>query len=97
MTTYIILGSWTEQGIHHVKDSPKRLDKAKSDLKAMDGEFKAFYMIMGEHDFIAMIEAPDDAIAARFALMMGSSGAVRTRTLKAFPEEAFREIIKSLP
>jgi uncharacterized protein with GYD domain len=96
MTTYILLGSWTDHGIEHVTDSPKRLDKTKSILREMGGEVQAFYLTMGEYDFIMVIEAPDDAIAARFALMTGTLGFVRTTTLKAFPEAAFREIIKSM-
>ena len=34
--------------------------------------------------------------AARFTLLLGQLGTVRTRTLKAFPEAAYREIIHSL-
>ena len=36
------------------------------------------------------------ALAARFTLVLGQLGTVRTRTLKAFPEAAYREIINSL-
>ena len=96
MTTYIILGNWTDQGIRQVKESPKRLDAVKAALKAMGGEVKAFYMTMGDLDFVVIVEAPDDAVAARFALATGTQGSVRTKTLKAFPEAAYREIIKSL-
>jgi len=41
-------------------------------------------------------EAPDDATSARFALRLGMLGYVRTTTLKAFPEAAYREIIAHL-
>ena len=41
-------------------------------------------------------ETPDDAVAARFALVLNRSGAVRTKTLKAFPEAAYRQIVASL-
>ena len=53
-------------------------------------------MTMGQYDLIVIYEAPDDAIAARFTLMLGRLGNVRTKTLKAFPEQAYREIINSL-
>ena len=96
MTTYIMLGNWTEQGARHVKESPARLDAAKRLLNEMDGEFKAFYMTMGDHDIVAVYEAPDDAVAARFTLQLAQLGNIRTRTLKAFPEQAYREIIASL-
>lgn len=96
MTTYIMLATWTEQGMQHVKDSPRRLDLAKKALKEMDGEFKSFFLTMGDYDIVAVYEAPDDAVAARFNLQLGMLGNVRTRTLKAFPEAAYREIIASL-
>ncbi|MBZ0165112.1 MAG: GYD domain-containing protein [Notoacmeibacter sp.] len=96
MTTYISLVNWTELGVKNVRESPKRLDAAKKLLADMGGNFSAFYMTMGDFDMVAIYEAPDDAVAARFALQLGMQGTVRTRTLKAFPETAYREIIKSL-
>ena len=41
-------------------------------------------------------EAPDDATSARFSLRLGMLGYVRTTTLKACPEAAYREIINYL-
>ena len=96
MTTYVMLANWTEQGILKVKDSPNRLDAAKKALKDMSGEFKFFFLTMGDFDIVAIYEAPDDAVAARLSLQLGMQGNIRTRTLKAFPETAYREIIKSL-
>jgi uncharacterized protein with GYD domain len=96
VTTYIMLVNWTEQGIRNVRESPKRLDAAKKMLADMGGSFKEFYLTMGDHDMVAIYEAPDDAVAARFAVQLGMQGNVRTRTLKAFPEAAYREIINSV-
>jgi uncharacterized protein with GYD domain len=96
MTTYVMLASWTEQGMKSVKESPRRLDAAKRLLKDMGGEIKAFYLTMGDCDMVAVYEAPDDAVAARFTLQLGMLGSIHTRTLKAFPEAAYREIIGSL-
>ena len=96
MTTYIMLINWTEQGAKNLRDSPKRLDAAKKALEAMGGSFKDFYLTMGEYDMVAVCEAPDDAVAARFALLLGTAGNVRTRTLKAFPEAAYREIVATI-
>jgi uncharacterized protein with GYD domain len=60
------------------------------------GEFKLFFLTMGDYDIVAIYEAPDDAVAARFNLQLATMGNIRTRTLKAFPEAAYREIINSL-
>ena len=97
MTTYVMLANWTDQGVLKVKEfSPRRLDAAKKALKDMSGEFKHVFLTMGDYDIVAIYEAPDDAVAARFNLQIGMLGNIRTRTLKAFPEAAFREIINSL-
>ena len=96
MTTYVLLANWTEQGIRDIKDSPQRLDSAKKMLQDMGGSVKSFFLTMGDYDIVAIYEAPDDAIAARFSIQLGQLGDVRTRTLKAFPEAAYREIVASL-
>ncbi|MGA8759821.1 MAG: GYD domain-containing protein [Stellaceae bacterium] len=96
MSTYIMLANWTEQGAQKIKESPRRLDSAKKALADMGGEFKGFYMTMGGYDLVMIYDAPDDAVSARFTLVLGMLGTVRTRTLKAFPEAAYREIVASL-
>ena len=96
MATYVMLANWTDQGALKVKDSPRRLDAAKKLLKEMDGEFKQFFLTMGDYDMVGIYEAPDDTVAARFNLQIGMLGNVRTRTLKAFPEADYREVISSL-
>ncbi|HZY22614.1 MAG: GYD domain-containing protein [Microvirga sp.] len=96
MPTYVLLANWTEQGIRGVKESPRRLDTAKKALKDMGGEFKSVFLTLGDYDLVVIYEAPDDAVAARFNLQLGMLGNIRTRTMKAFPEAAYREIITSL-
>ena len=96
MSTYILLINWTDQGIRQVKDSAGRLDAAKRALKDEGGEFKQVFLTMGKHDLVAVCEAPDDAVAARFTMQLGMLGNVRTQTLKAFPEPAYRAMVASL-
>jgi uncharacterized protein with GYD domain len=62
----------------------------------MGREMKQFYMVMGDFDLVGICDAPDDAVMARYVLQFGGVGFVRTKTLKAFPETAYREIIRSL-
>jgi uncharacterized protein with GYD domain len=96
MAKYIALVDWTEQGIKGVKDSPKRLDAARALAKKFGCEMQDFYMTIGAHDMVAIMEAPDDEAMAKFALTLGSSGNVRTTTLKAFSEDAYRKIVGAL-
>jgi uncharacterized protein with GYD domain len=97
MPTYITLLRWTQQAIQHIKESPARLDQAREAIKAAGGELKAYYLTMGQYDGVAISEAPDDEAYARILLAIGSAGAVRTESLRAFPEEDYRKIITALP
>ena len=97
MPTSIILINWTEEGIKNVKDSPKRLDVAKAAFKAAGAELKEFYLVQGRYDMVVIAEGPDDETAAKLSLMLGSAGAIRTETLRAFTEEEYRKIIAELP
>jgi len=97
MSTYISLINFTEQGIRNIKDTPARQEAAKQLMRDLGGEIKAIYLTMGAYDMVAIIEAPSDAAAARFALTVGGLGNVRTTSLKAFTESEFRDIVQSLP
>jgi len=96
MPTYVMLANWTDQGVRSIDDSPKRVDSARRSLEEMGGGFRSLFMTMGDYDLIITYDAPDDAVSARFTLLLGKLGNVRTKTLKAFPDEAYRQIINSL-
>lgn len=95
MPSHIALLNWTQQGIQNLKDSPARLEQAKAATKAADGEIKSFYMTLGQYDMVAVIEAPDDALA-KVMLAIASQGGVRSQTLKAFTEDEYRSIVGAL-
>jgi uncharacterized protein with GYD domain len=97
MSTYIILVNYTQQGIEKIKDSPKRLEGVKMLLRRLGGELKDFYLCLGTYDLVIVLEAPEDEAVAKLVLSVGSLGYVRTTTLKAFPEQEYREIIQALP
>ena len=97
MPTYISLVNFTQQGIQNIKESPARLDAAKKAFKAMGGELKHFYLTLGRYDIVLIGEHPNDETAARAALATTSMGNVRTETFRAFTEEEYRKLIKSLP
>lgn len=96
MATYIMLMNWTDQGAKSVKDSPKRLDSARQVARKAGCELRDFYMVMGKHDMVAILEAPNDESAAKFTLSVAGTGNVRTTTMKAFSEAEYRNVMQSL-
>lgn len=97
MATYITLIRWTEKGIEKVKESPNRLDAAKKAFQSMGAELKEFYLVMGRYDIIIVSEVPDDETISKLALSIGSKGAIRTETFRAYTESEYRNIIADLP
>jgi uncharacterized protein with GYD domain len=47
----------------------------------------AQYALMGQYDFLNIIEAPDEKIMAKAAIMLAARGTMRTTTLQAISVE----------
>jgi uncharacterized protein with GYD domain len=84
MATYIVLGSFTDQGIRAVKDTTKRAEALHKLAKKVGVTVKEIYWTLGRYDVAAIIEAPDEASVTAFGLSIGALGNVRTQTLRAF-------------
>lgn len=97
MQKYISLIEYTQQGIENVKHSPDRLDAARQLAESMGANLQSYDLTFGRYDAVAVFEAPDDETAARFALRVGSEGAISTETMRAFPEEEFRDVVEGIP
>lgn len=97
MAIFIILGSFTQEGITKIKESPERFEAAKKVAESIGGEIKEFYYTMGHYDFVAITEAPSYEAMMKGLLIVGSTGAIRTETLQAIPMEKVADIIKDLP
>ncbi len=97
MPTYISLLRFTQKGIESIKEGPARLDRAKQAFRAAGGELKAFYLVTGRYDAVAISEMPNDEAVARVALANASGGNIRSETSRAFTEDEYRKIISSLP
>ena len=97
MATHIILVNYTQKGIESIKQSPDRLEASRVAFQTMDADIKAFYLTTGEFDMVIVAEVPDDITLAKLVLSIGSRGAVRTKTLRAYTESEYRQIIDAIP
>ena len=91
MATYLVLGHFTEQGMHKVKDTTKRAEAVREIARKCGATVKDLYWTLGQYDVALVLEAPDETSATAFGLSVGVLGNVRTQTLRAFtPEEMTR-------
>jgi uncharacterized protein with GYD domain len=96
MATYIVLASYTEQGIRSVKSTTKRAAEVAELAKRFGVTAKDFYWTLGSHDVVAIFEAPDDAAMTALGLSLGAMGNVRTETLRAFSKAEVDQILAKL-
>jgi uncharacterized protein with GYD domain len=96
MATYIVLTSFTEQGIRNVKDTTKRADAVRELAKKMGVTVKDLYWTIGKYDVVVTFEAPNDETMTALSLAIGSQGNVRTQTLRAFSRDEMSGIIGKL-
>ena len=93
MPTYIVLASFTDQGIRNIKDSPKRADAFKDMAKKSGATVKELFWTLGQYDIVTIVEAPDDVSMTALGLSTGKLGNVRTQTLRAFSAADIKSIL----
>jgi uncharacterized protein with GYD domain len=93
MATYIVLSTFTDQGIRSVKDTTKRADAVKETARKMGIETKSIYWTIGKYDVVATFEAPDDASITALSLALASAGNIRTQTMRAFTRDEVNGIL----
>jgi uncharacterized protein with GYD domain len=96
MPTYVVLMNWTDQGIRNVKDTIKRAEAFKSAVERSGGKMLDAYYTMGQHDFVATVELPNDESAMSILLALGERGNVHTTTLRAFSLSEAEKVVSKL-
>ena len=84
MATYLLLSKWTDLGRREVATMSDRATEVAKNLEEMGGKLLGNYLTMGRYDQVALIEAPDDEVAAKFAVFLAGRGYVITETLRCF-------------
>src|SRR5436190_10172032 len=93
MPTYIVLGTFTDQGIRAVKDTTKRAEAFRTAAKKAGVTIKDFYWTLGQYDLAFIAEAPDDAAMTAVGLSVGAVGNVRSQTLRAFTMSEMGQVL----
>ena len=75
----------TQEGRHLVNDNPEIVLHAAHSSDLPDVHCMGLYAVLGVHDFITILEAPDNEAAARFSLELGVKVGVEIQTVPAIP------------
>ena len=96
MPTYIVLGSFTDQGIRSIRDSLKREDAFRAQCEKVGAKVSDVYRTMGRYDLAAVVDAPDDLTLSALLYATGALGNIRTETLRAFTRQETEQAIAKM-
>ena len=84
---YAMLSTLGPDGWETLRQHPERILAVRSEVEALGLKVHAQYALMGQYDFLNLIEAPDEQTMAKAAIMLAARGTMRTTTLPAIPVE----------
>ncbi len=89
MATYILLSKVTTDGMQTLHSNPQRLKAADKEIEQLGCKVVAQYALLGEYDFLTIVEAPDNETAAHLSLDLGTHGTLEISTHAAVDIDAF--------
>jgi uncharacterized protein with GYD domain len=89
LPTFILLTTLTPEGVSTLKNNPSRIREVNREVEQLGATVKAQWAVLGQYDFINVIEAPDEKTIARVSLELGSRGTARYESLAAIPIDEF--------
>ena len=95
MATYILLSTLTDEGRKTIKGRPERIQEVNREIEAMGAKVVDQYAVLGQYDFISVVEAVDNETIARISVDLGARGTVQIVTLPAIPVAGFIDKLKA--
>ena len=89
MPICIMLSTLTDEGRKTIKKHPERIEEVNREIESMGAKVLAQYALLGEYDFLNILEAPNNEAIAKLSIELGSRGTVHIITLPAIPVEDF--------
>ena len=97
MPIYLMLTTITDEGRKTIKDNPDRIKEVNKEVELMGIKILTQYALLGPYDFVNIIEAPRDEIAAKLAINLSARGTVQAMTLPAMTVDELISTLKEKP
>jgi uncharacterized protein with GYD domain len=91
---YAMLSTLGPDGWETLREKPERILQVREEVEALGLRVHAQYALMGQYDFLNLIEAPDEQAMAKAAIMLAARGTMRTTTLPAIAVEDLIKVLR---
>jgi uncharacterized protein with GYD domain len=95
MPKFVMLSTLGPDGSATLRENPARIKQVNADVEAMGARVISQYALLGQWDFLNIIEAPDELTMARIATELTARGTLKTRTMVAIDVDDFIGMLSS--
>ena len=97
MAHYVQLMTLTPDGRERMAVDPHHMVDARSSITMEGVETLGLYAVLGQYDFVGLVQALDNDVAARYSLSLGARVGAHIVTLPAVPVIAFEQALRHDP
>ena len=97
MATYVVLVSFTDQGVRNVKQTTERAKALVAAGTKLGVKVKDVYWTSGVYDAVLIADAPNDEAMTALCLSVGALGNIRTQTMRAYSADEMSKILAKIP
>jgi uncharacterized protein with GYD domain len=93
MSVYLLLTTLTDAGRKALQEDPEILKDFNKETEYMGVKILDQYALLGQYDFVNLVEAPNNEVVAKLAIRLSAKGTTQTLTLAAI---SIDDLIKTL-
>ena len=83
MSVYLMLTTFTDEGRKATEEDPEVLRAINKEVEYMGVKILDQYALLGQYDFVTILEAPSNEAVAKLAIRLSAKGTTQTLTLAA--------------
>jgi uncharacterized protein with GYD domain len=95
MSVYLMLTTLTDSGRKALQENPELLKEINKEVEFMGAKILTQYALLGQYDFVNILEAPNNEAIAKLAIRLSAKGTTQTLTLTAIPIDDLIHTLKS--
>ena len=97
MAHYLQLVVLTDEGRRNFEENPEWIKELNEEIEILGAKILTQYALLGQFDFVNIIEAPSDEVAAKVAIKLSATRTVQPMTLAAIPLDNLIDALKREP
>jgi uncharacterized protein with GYD domain len=97
MAKFVMLSTLGPDGSARLRENPDRLREVSAEVEAMGVRVLEQFAVLGQWDFINILEAPDATTMAKVATTLASRGTLKTMTMPIVDIDDFIAALHTAP